>query len=170
MMNGHPKHVASTTLEGPPEWNNSVLIEGGREERTHGHRCRTHHRRARERKSYLAGSVSVVERARGAPGCLDFAIAADSIDPRAASTSSSAGSRRRRWRGIVKTCGSACHALLSARRVADYADLRHRLGRGQVLGPHPGRPDSRSLTAMSFAVVSSLYPHTRSAALEESSP
>ena len=28
MMNGHPKHVASTTLEGPPEWNNSALIEG----------------------------------------------------------------------------------------------------------------------------------------------
>ena len=41
---------------------------------------------------------------------------------------------------------------------------------GQVLGPHPGRPDSRSPTAMSFAVVSSLYPYTRSTALEESSP
>src|SRR5687768_8502714 len=47
-------------------------------------------------------------------------------------------------RGIVKTCGSACHALLPARRVADHADPRHRLGRGDVLGPHPGRPDSRS--------------------------
>jgi dihydrofolate reductase len=31
-----------------------------------------------------------------------------------------------------------------------------------------GRPDSRSPTAMSFAVVPSLYPHTRSTALEES--
>src|ERR687885_713197 len=30
------------------------------------------------------------------------------------------------------------------------------------------RPDSRTRTAMSFAVVSSLYPHTRSTALEES--
>src|ERR671935_2263822 len=30
------------------------------------------------------------------------------------------------------------------------------------------RPNSRSPTAMSFAVVSSLYPHTRSTALEES--
>jgi dihydrofolate reductase len=29
MMNGHPKHIASTTLEGPLEWNNSALIEGG---------------------------------------------------------------------------------------------------------------------------------------------
>jgi dihydrofolate reductase len=36
------------------------------------------------------------------------------------------------------------------------------------LGPHPGRPDSRSPTAMSFAVVPSLYPHARSTALEES--
>ncbi len=27
-MNGYPKHVASTTLEGPLEWNNSTLIEG----------------------------------------------------------------------------------------------------------------------------------------------
>ena len=28
MMNGYPKHVASTTLEGPLDWNNSTLIEG----------------------------------------------------------------------------------------------------------------------------------------------
>jgi hypothetical protein len=27
------------------------------------------------------------------------------------------------FRGIVKTCGSACHALLLARRVADHDDL-----------------------------------------------
>jgi dihydrofolate reductase len=27
-MNGYPKHVASRTLEGPLEWNNSTLIEG----------------------------------------------------------------------------------------------------------------------------------------------
>lgn len=33
---------------------------------------------------------------------------------------------------------SACHALLPARRVADRADVRHRLGRGQVcLYTHP---------------------------------
>ena len=30
--------------------------------------------------------------------------------------------------GIVKTCGSACHALLPASRVGDHADLRDRLG------------------------------------------
>src|ERR687897_516965 len=34
-----------------------------------------------ERESYLAGCVSVVEQARGAVGCLDFAITADLIDP-----------------------------------------------------------------------------------------
>ena len=27
-MNEYPKHVVSTTLEEPPEWNNSTLIEG----------------------------------------------------------------------------------------------------------------------------------------------
>ena len=34
-----------------------------------------------QRESYLAGSVSVVEKARGAAGCLAFAITADLIDP-----------------------------------------------------------------------------------------
>src|SRR5919109_3281505 len=42
------------------------------------------------------------------------------------------------------------------------------LARGQVLRPRPGRQDSRSPTAMSFAVLSSLNPHTRSTVLEES--
>jgi quinol monooxygenase YgiN len=34
-----------------------------------------------QRESYLADCVSVVEQARRAPGCLDFAITADLIDP-----------------------------------------------------------------------------------------
>ena len=34
-----------------------------------------------QREAYLASCVSVVERARGAAGCLDFAITADPIDP-----------------------------------------------------------------------------------------
>jgi quinol monooxygenase YgiN len=34
-----------------------------------------------QRESYLAGCVSVVELARHAPGCLDFAITADLLDP-----------------------------------------------------------------------------------------
>ncbi|ADD40519.1 putative quinol monooxygenase [Stackebrandtia nassauensis] len=32
-------------------------------------------------ESYLASCVSVVEQARRAPGCLDFTIAADPLDP-----------------------------------------------------------------------------------------
>jgi dihydrofolate reductase len=28
MMNGYPKHVVSTTLEEPLEWNNSTLVKG----------------------------------------------------------------------------------------------------------------------------------------------
>jgi len=34
-----------------------------------------------KRQSYLAGCVNVVEQGRGAPGCLDFAITADLVDP-----------------------------------------------------------------------------------------
>ncbi|HEY6424904.1 MAG TPA: antibiotic biosynthesis monooxygenase family protein [Pseudonocardiaceae bacterium] len=34
-----------------------------------------------QRESYLADCVSVVKQARCAPGCLDFTIAADLVDP-----------------------------------------------------------------------------------------
>ena len=34
-----------------------------------------------QRESYLADCVSVIEEARKAPGCLDFTIAADLVDP-----------------------------------------------------------------------------------------
>lgn len=34
-----------------------------------------------ERDAYLAGCADVVEQARRAPGCLDFAISADVLDP-----------------------------------------------------------------------------------------
>ena len=34
-----------------------------------------------ERDAYLDGCVSVVKAARGADGCLDFAISADLVDP-----------------------------------------------------------------------------------------
>jgi quinol monooxygenase YgiN len=34
-----------------------------------------------QRESYLAGSISVVEKARQAEGCLDCAITADLLDP-----------------------------------------------------------------------------------------
>lgn len=34
-----------------------------------------------QREAYLTGCVGVVEQARRAPGCLDFAITADLLDP-----------------------------------------------------------------------------------------
>jgi len=34
-----------------------------------------------QRESYLAGCMSVVEKARRADGCLDFVITADLLDP-----------------------------------------------------------------------------------------
>ena len=46
-------------------------------ERTHGHRRRTLTVDPEQRESYLAGCMSVVEKARPADGCLDFAITAD---------------------------------------------------------------------------------------------
>lgn len=33
-----------------------------------------------QRESYLAGCMSIIEQARRAPGCLDFAITADLLD------------------------------------------------------------------------------------------
>lgn len=35
----------------------------------------------RQRESYLAGCVGVVEQARAAPGCLDFTTTADLVEP-----------------------------------------------------------------------------------------
>jgi quinol monooxygenase YgiN len=35
----------------------------------------------RQRDSYLAGCTDVVQQARRAPGCLDFALTADLLDP-----------------------------------------------------------------------------------------
>lgn len=36
---------------------------------------------AEDRETYLAGCVAVVEQARRAPGCLDFSISADLLEP-----------------------------------------------------------------------------------------
>ena len=35
----------------------------------------------RDREAYLAGCREVVEQARAAPGCLDFALSADLVEP-----------------------------------------------------------------------------------------
>ena len=83
-----------------------------------------------QRESYLAGSVRVVEKARGAAGCLDFDITADLIDPgrvnlfeRWESQAAVKAYRRRAPRH------KQAAAMLSA-SVAEYdiADVRHLYG------------------------------------------
>src|SRR6266568_1974116 len=102
-----------------------------------------------QRESYLAGCVRIVEQARRAVGCLDVAICADLVDPgrvnisEAVSTSSSAGSRRRRWRP------SAAAALTrnSARRCSRCP---FRSTTSPTCGPCSGRRQSE-LAARSHA-------------------
>jgi quinol monooxygenase YgiN len=75
-----------------------------------------------QRESYLAGCMSVVEKARRADGCLDFAITADLLDPGRVNLFD-------RWesQAAVETFRSSKQraAMLSA-SVAEYdiADLR----------------------------------------------
>ena len=86
----------------------------------------------RQRESYLAGCVSVVEQARGTAGCLDFAITADLLDPARINIFE-------RWesQAAVETfrgsgpSGDQSAAMLSA-SVAEYdiADVRPLFGQG----------------------------------------
>ena len=84
-----------------------------------------------QRESYLAGCVSIVERARGAAGCLDFAITADLIDPGRVNLferwESQAAVKSYRRRAPRNKPGAA---MLSA-SVAEYdiADVRHLSGK-----------------------------------------
>ena len=68
-----------------------------------------------QRESYLAGSMSVVERLARADGCLDFAITADLLDL-AASTCSSAGSRKRPSRPSAAGAPETSNAWQCSRR------------------------------------------------------
>lgn len=91
-----------------------------------------------QRESYFAGCVSVVERARGAAGCLDFAITADPIDPGRVNIFE-------RWesQAALNTArGNApgfeqAEAMLSV-SVADYdvADVRPLFGEARHEPPH----------------------------------
>jgi quinol monooxygenase YgiN len=82
-------------------------------------------------ESYLASCVSVVEKARGAAGCLDFAITADLIDPGRVNLferwESQAAVETFRGSGPSKKQGAA---MLSA-SVAEYdiADVRPLFGK-----------------------------------------
>ena len=88
----------------------------------------------RERESYVAGCVSVVEQARGAAGCLDFAISADLVDPGRVNIlerwESQAAVEAFRGSGPSDEQGAA----MLAASVAEYdiADVRQLFGEGTV--------------------------------------
>jgi quinol monooxygenase YgiN len=83
-----------------------------------------------QRESYLARCTSVVEKARRADGCLDFAITADLLDPERVNLferwESGAAVKSFRRRAPRNKHGAA---MLSA-SVAEYdiADVRHLFG------------------------------------------
>ena len=87
-----------------------------------------------QRGSDLAGSVSVVEKARHADGCLDCAITADLVHPARVNLSD-------RWepQAAVKACRRRApknkqHAAMRLVSVADYdiADVRPLFGEGRA--------------------------------------
>jgi hypothetical protein len=82
-----------------------------------------------QRESYLAGCMSVVEKARRADGCLDFVITADLLDL-AASTSLSAGRRKRPSNLPPKRPRNERGAATRAVSVGEYdiADVRPLFG------------------------------------------
>jgi quinol monooxygenase YgiN len=87
-----------------------------------------------QRESYVAGCMSVVEKARRADGCLDFAITADLLDPGRVNLFE-------RWesQAAVETFRRSAPrnksgaAMLSA-SVAEYdiADVRRLFGKGRA--------------------------------------
>ena len=87
-----------------------------------------------QRESYLAGCMTVVEKARRADGCLDFAITADLIDPGRVNIFE-------RWesQAAVKTFrrsgprNKQRAAMLSASVIEyDIADVRPLFGKGRA--------------------------------------
>jgi quinol monooxygenase YgiN len=87
-----------------------------------------------QRESYLAGSISVVEKARRADGCLDFAITADLIDPGRVNLferwESQAAVETFRRRGPRNTQGAATLSVSVAEY--DIADVRPLFGKGRA--------------------------------------
>jgi quinol monooxygenase YgiN len=86
-----------------------------------------------QRESYLAGCMSVVEKARRADGCLDFAITADLIDPGRVNLferwESQAAVETFRRRGPRKKQGAATLSVSVAKY--DIADVRPSFGKAR---------------------------------------
>ena len=83
-----------------------------------------------QRASYLAGCVSVVEKARGTAGCLDFAITADLIDPGRVNVLERWESQAavEAFRGIGPSDEQGAAMLSAAVAEYDVADVRPLLG------------------------------------------
>jgi quinol monooxygenase YgiN len=89
---------------------------------------------AEQRESYLAGCMSVVEKARRPDGCLDFAITADLLDPGHVNLF-----ERRETQAAVETLRRSAPRTKHGRAtrsvsVAEYdiADARPLLGKGRA--------------------------------------
>lgn len=87
-----------------------------------------------QRESYLAGCVSVVERARGAAGCLDFAITADPTDPGRVNIFERWESQAALETDRSNSPGNELGAAMLSASVAEYdiADVRPLFGKGRA--------------------------------------
>ena len=87
-----------------------------------------------QRESYLAGCMSVVEKARRADGCLDFAITADLLDPGRINIFERWESRAvvENFRGGGPGPSGAQRAVIRSASVAEYdiASVRPLFGEG----------------------------------------
>jgi quinol monooxygenase YgiN len=87
-----------------------------------------------QRESYLAGCMSVVEKARRADGCLDFAITADLVDPGRVNLferwESQAAVETFRRSGPSNKQGAAMRSVSVAEY--DIADVRPLFGKGRA--------------------------------------
>jgi len=87
-----------------------------------------------QRESYLAGCMSVVENARRADGCLDFAITADLLDPGRVNLferwESQAAVETFRSSGPSNKQGAATRSVSVAEY--DIADVRPLFGKGRA--------------------------------------
>ena len=86
-----------------------------------------------QRESYLADCVSVVEKARGRAGCLDFAITADLIDPGRVNLFERWESQAavEAFRRAAPATGKARQMLSASVAEYDIADVRPLFGKAQ---------------------------------------
>jgi quinol monooxygenase YgiN len=83
-----------------------------------------------KRESYLAAFVKVVEKAREAPGCLDFAATADVIDPGRVNLYERWESQTavKAWRKRAPRIKQGAKMLSGSVAEYDIADVRHLFG------------------------------------------